>query len=74
MKKLCSLLLALSVYLATFSQGSPLMVRSEGGKLFLTHNVVAKENWYSIGRMYNVSPKELSAYNGMSLDKGLSIG
>jgi LysM repeat protein len=74
MKKLCSLLLALSVYLATFSQGSPLMVRSEGGKLFLTHNVVAKENWYSIGRMYNVSPKELSTYNGLSLDKGLSIG
>jgi|KBSMisStaDraftv2_1062788.scaffolds.fasta_scaffold00538_6 LysM repeat protein len=74
MKKLCSLLLALSVYLATFSQGSPLMIRSEGGKLFLTHSVVAKENWYSIGRMYNVSPKELSTYNGMSLDKGLSIG
>jgi len=74
MKKLLCLLLAFSVYLASFSQGSPLMVRSEGGKLFLNHTVVAKENWYSIGRLYNVSPKELSAYNGLNLDKGLSIG
>lgn len=73
MKKLLCILLALGVYLTTFSQGAPLMAHSEGGKIFLIHNVVAKENFYSIGRMYNVAPKDLAAYNGLGIDKGLSI-
>ena len=74
MKKLLCFLLALTAYFLSFSQNTPPMIHSEGGKLFLTHSVTAKENWYSIGRMYNLPPKELSAFNGLSLEKGLSIG
>jgi LysM repeat protein len=39
-----------------------------------THTVAAKESWYSIGRMYNIHPRDLATYNNSSLDKGLSIG
>lgn len=39
-----------------------------------THTVAAKESFYSIGRMYNVHPKELAAYNHLSFEQGLSIG
>jgi LysM repeat protein len=74
MKQLLCFLLALMAYFSSFSQNTPLMIHSEGGKLFLTHSVTAKENWYSIGRLYNLPPKELSAFNGLSLEKGLSIG
>jgi LysM repeat protein len=42
--------------------------------LYIVHTVQAKENWYSVGRIYNVNPKQLAPYNKLSLDKPLSIG
>lgn len=39
-----------------------------------SHTVAAKESWYSIGRLYNVHPRDLASYNNLSLDQGLSIG
>jgi hypothetical protein len=44
------------------------------GKLILRHTVVPKENWYSLGRMYNLNPKELAAFNQTTIEKGLSVG
>ena len=42
---------------------------------YLEHTVGAKENFYSIGRMYNLSPKIIAPYNKLDLEKsGLSIG
>ena len=42
-----------------FAQG-PLMIQGQTGSLYLLHSVVAKENWYSVGRMYNLPPKAVS--------------
>jgi LysM repeat protein len=39
-----------------------------------THTVSPKETLYSIGRLYNVHPKELASFNNISFDKGLSEG
>lgn len=39
-----------------------------------THTVGAKESLYSIGRMYNVHPRELASYNNLSINDGLNIG
>lgn len=44
------------------------------GKLILRHTVVPKENWYGLGRMYNLNPKELAAFNKTTIEKGLSVG
>ncbi|HZE85175.1 MAG TPA: LysM peptidoglycan-binding domain-containing protein [Puia sp.] len=56
------------------SQSAELIVQGQGGKLYLPHTVVAKENWYSIGRLYNGGAKEIASFNGLTLDKPLSIG
>ena len=39
-----------------------------------THTVTAKETLYSIGRLYNIHPKDLAAYNNIPFDKGLALG
>lgn len=39
-----------------------------------SHTVAAKESLYSIGRLYNVHPKELAAYNNIPFEEGLVIG
>lgn len=57
-----------------FAQGGELLVRSSSKGLYLEHTVVAKENFYSIGRLYNVKPKEIAAFNGLDMTKGLGIG
>ncbi|KIO78177.1 peptidoglycan-binding protein [Pedobacter lusitanus] len=41
------------------------------GKKLILHQVVAKDTYYSLGRRYNVSPKDIIAYNE---NKFLSIG
>lgn len=56
------------------SQTDELLVQGQTGHLYLQHTVVAKENWYSIGRMYNLNPKELAPYNKLDIAKPLSIG
>jgi LysM repeat protein len=56
------------------AQQQPLMLMQEGGRLFLRHTVAPKENWYSIGRLYNASPKEIAPYNNTSMSRGLAIG
>ena len=35
---------------------------------------MAKENWYSVGRLYNVNPKELAPFNNLTLAQPLIIG
>lgn len=39
-----------------------------------THTVGPKESLYSIGRLYNVHPRELATYNNIPLETGLIIG
>jgi hypothetical protein len=35
--------------------------------------VAAKENWYSVGRLYNINPKELATYNHLTFAQPLEI-
>ncbi|MCO5235502.1 MAG: LysM peptidoglycan-binding domain-containing protein [Chitinophagaceae bacterium] len=73
MKKLVTQLLSFGIVFALHAQ-SDLTVHSENGKLYLHHIVAAKENFYSIGRLYNISPKEIAPFNGITLTTGLEIG
>ena len=56
------------------SQSDELLIEGQTGSLHLQHTVVAKETWYSIGRLYNLNPKELASYNKLDMTKPLSIG
>jgi len=59
---------------ATYSQNTPLTIEGKSGKFYLVHTVVAKENWYSIGRLFNQGPHEIASFNNMSFDKPLEVG
>lgn len=74
--KIRSLIAVLSIFISVHlnAQEGELLVQGASPNLHLTHTVSPKENWYSIGRLYNLSPKELAASNGLKLDAPLSIG
>jgi LysM repeat protein len=57
-----------------FAQQSNLEIRGTGSNIYVDHIVAPKESFYSIGRMYNVNPKELASFNHLKLQSGLDIG
>ncbi len=56
------------------SQNGSLILEGVSPYLYLNHTVASKENYYSIGRLYNVGPKTIAPYNKMQMDKGLNPG
>jgi hypothetical protein len=75
MLRIRTVLIALFVMaiVPAFAQ-TKLQVQGSSPNLHLIHTVVPKENWYSIGRIYNQSPKEIAPFNGTTMDKPLAIG
>jgi LysM repeat protein len=57
-----------------FAQQNNLEIKGTGNNLFVEHIVSPKESFYSIGRMYNVNPKEIASFNHLKLQSGLGIG
>lgn len=55
------------------SAQSDLNVQGSTPDLYLAHTVSPKETWYSLGRLYNISPKELATYNKTTIEKPLNI-
>ncbi len=72
MKKLYSIVFTTIISFSLAAQ-SDLIVQSQGDKLYLNHTVAAKENLYSIGRLYNISPREIAPFNGLTITSGLEI-
>ena len=71
-KSLLAIFLMLSVYFG-FAQGG-LQVQSNAKGLYVAHTVSPKENFYSIGRLYSISPKDIAAFNSVDMANGLVIG
>ena len=59
---------------ASFAQQNTLIIEGSSPKLFIIHKVAPKENFYSIGRIYNVTAKEIASYNNLQFEHGLSVG
>ncbi|MEJ7673631.1 MAG: hypothetical protein WKF59_13240 [Chitinophagaceae bacterium] len=51
-----------------------MIVEGKSPELYIKHTVAAKENYYSVGRLYNVSPKDLRLITGLLLKKALQLG
>lgn len=60
--------------LFSFSQTDETLVKAGSKGLYIEHKIAAKENFYSLGRTYNVHPKHLAAFNSLDMSKGLSLG
>lgn len=73
-KKLLLFCSGLLMAYCSLAQGGELVAQGVAPKNFLSHTVAAKEGLFSIGRMYNVAPKELAAANNITVDKALTIG
>lgn len=73
-KFFATIIVALFFYSTTSAQDKLLVAEGTAPNLYITHTVAPKENYYSVGRMYNVSPKELAPYNNLEFEKGFSIG
>ncbi len=73
-KTLCPLIIATLMATFSFGQSAQLVIKKTGPVYYLDHKVQPKENWYSVGRTYLLSPKTIAAFNELSMDKGLSIG
>ena len=75
MRKLFAVfIVALFFYSASSAQDKILVAEGTVPNLYITHTVAPKENYYSVGRMYNVSPKDLAPYNDLVFEKGFSLG
>ncbi|MEO6720370.1 MAG: LysM peptidoglycan-binding domain-containing protein [Ferruginibacter sp.] len=68
------LLIALfSFPLCIMAQTKPVIAQGVYPALYVTHTAGPKENYYSIGRIYNISPKEIAPFNNLEMEKGLSL-
>jgi LysM domain len=75
MKKLSVVLfVSFALMKMAISQPDQLLIKGYGKDLHLDHKVGPKEGIFAIGRMYNVHPKLMAAYNKLDMSKGLSIG
>lgn len=70
--------LFLSVQIMTmaflFAQKETLILKSGDKGLYTEHKITPKENFYSIGRSFNVPAKEIASFNALDMAKGLNIG
>lgn len=67
-------ILFLLTYLSGSGQSSPLEIQKGEKGLFVQHKVAPKENWYSVGRLYFLSPRDIASFNNLTIEKGLGIG
>lgn len=72
MKRLLIVLFSVPVFAS--AQNKALAIEGISPDLYINHTVAPKENYYSIGRIYNISPKEVAPYNKLVLENGLSLG
>ena len=56
------------------AQSSELFIKVESKGFFVEHKAIAKDNFYSIGRFYNVHHRHLVSYNELDFSKGIAIG
>jgi len=67
------LLITSLVICSTVNAQKELTIKSGVKGLYLEHKVAAKENFYSIGRLYHIHPKHIATYNSLEMSKGLTI-
>ena len=60
--------------LCTWSFAQGIVARHNDKGMFVIHTVAPKETFYSLGRLYNIPPKDIAAFNSLQMEGGLTIG
>jgi LysM repeat protein len=74
MKKASLVICILFAGAMTLQAQTDLVIKSSTKGTYVDHTVTAKENFYSIGRLFYVHPRHLASFNSLDMKKGLSIG
>lgn len=72
MKKILFLTFVLFLCHRPFAQ--EIIARHNDKGMYVVHTVSPKENFYSLGRLYNVPPKDIAAFNNLEMERGLAVG
>lgn len=59
---------------SSLAQDKLILAEGKSPNLYITHTIAPKDNYYSVGRIYNASPKEIAPYNDLVFEKGLTLG
>lgn len=62
------------VLAVTFATAQDAVLQSSDKGLYLMHTVAPRENFYALGRLYNIPAKDIAAYNKLDMNNGLNIG
>jgi len=73
MKKLTLAIITITFSLTLLAQKADLYLKRSENGFYLEHKVVAKESFFSVGRLYNVHPRAVASYNKMDYNKGLFL-
>ena len=68
------LIVSLVLSLGALSQPKELFVKKASKGFCIEHKVKSGESFYSVGHLYNISPRTVAAYNKLNYDKGLKLG
>ena len=68
------ILLGVFLYNPASAQTGDLLIKNGPKGFFLEHATAAKENYFSIGRLYHVHPRFIASFNSLDMNKGLSLG
>jgi len=74
MKKTFLIIFLLAAVTVSHAQSEGLAVKHGDKGLYLEHTVASGQGLYAVGRLYNVNPKYIAAFNKMDMNKGLEIG
>jgi LysM repeat protein len=74
MKKIILIGIIQILFAGFLSAQGKLVIQSGSKGYFIDHKVTAKENFYSIGRLYHTHPRNIAGFNGLDMAKGLSLG
>lgn len=74
MKNILTLFILLLSSFMVLGQSKKLIVEGSASDPYISHVIQPKENFYSIGRIYNISPRVYAPYNNLALEGGLTIG
>jgi LysM repeat protein len=58
----------------SYAQAPSLVVEGTAPNLYISHTVAPKQSYYSVARMYNLTPAAIAGANGSNLQTGLKIG
>lgn len=74
MKKFLVSVIAVFLFSNSFAQQADLMIKSSAKGIYLEHKAAVQEGLFPIGRMYNVHPRHIAAFNNLDFNKALAIG